>query len=123
MRLALAILMALHGIAHMVGFAGSWQLAASSDLPYKTTVLNGRLDLGDTGIRALGLLWVLAALAFVFVAAGAVLEAGWWAKAAVITAVGSLVLTSLELPAARVGLVLNLFLIVVVLLLQRFHLV
>lgn len=121
MRLALAILMALHGIAHMVGFAGSWQLAASSDLPYKTTVLNGRLDLGDKGIRALGVLWVVAALAFVFVAAGAVLDAGWWAKAAVVTAVGSLALTLLELPAARIGLVLNLFLITVLLLIQQFH--
>ena len=122
MRLTLAILMALHGIAHMVGFAGSWQLAASSDLPYKTTVLNGHLDLGHTGIRVLGVLWVAAALAFVLVAAGAVLETGWWVHAAIAVATGSLALTMLELPAARIGFALNLILIAIVLLMQRFHL-
>ncbi len=107
MRFALAVLFALHGIAHLVGFAGSWQLAASGDLPYKTTVLNGRIDLGDAGIRMFGLLWIVAALAFVMAAAGIVLEADWWVKLATIVAVGSLALTVLEWPAARIGLYLN----------------
>ena len=52
MRIALAILMALHGIAHVVGFLAPWQL--TEGMPYKTTVLAGRWDLGATGIRAVG---------------------------------------------------------------------
>jgi hypothetical protein len=120
MRWVIAVVMALHGIAHMVGFAGSWQLAASGDLPYKTTVLGGQVDLGSTGIRALGLVWVVASLAFVIVAAGAVLQTEWWMTAALSVSVASLALTILELPAARIGLALNVALIATLLLVQRY---
>lgn len=119
MRFALAVLFALHGIAHLVGFAGSWQLAASGELPYKTTVLNGRIDLGDAGIRMFGLLWVAAAIAFVMAAAGILLEADWWVRLAAIVAAGSLVLTVLEWPAARVGLYLNVIILAVLAVLTR----
>jgi hypothetical protein len=40
MRIALALLMTLHGVAHVVGFAAPWKLAAEK-LSYKTTVLSG----------------------------------------------------------------------------------
>lgn len=121
MRIVLAVVMALHGIAHMVGFAGAWQLAASTEIPYKTTVLGGHVDLGDAGIRAVGVLWAIAALAFVTVAGGAALEKEWWPNAAIFVAAGSLALTLLELPQAKIGLVLNAVLIAVLLLMQRYH--
>ena len=105
MRLALAALMILHGIAHLVGFAGSWHLGA--DLPYKTTVLAGRIDLGDAGIRVAGLLWLVAAIAFVVAGAGAALNYDWWVKATLYVTFASLVLTLVELPDARIGLVVN----------------
>ena len=120
MRIALAAFMALHGIAHLVGFAGSWQLAAAG-VPYKTTVLGGRLDLGDAGIRAVGLLWVVAALAFVSVAAGAAVDTDWWVKTAVMVAMGSLALTALEMPQSRVGVVLNVILIAALLLMRGYR--
>ena len=47
MRFALASLMALHGIAHLAGFSGSFHLTAATDLPYKTTLLE--LPQGRTG--------------------------------------------------------------------------
>jgi hypothetical protein len=121
MRIALATLMAFHGIAHLVGFAGSWQLAASGGIPYKTTVLAGHVDLGNAGIRFVGLLWALVALAFLTTAAGAVLGAEWWIKAAVGITLGSLALTLLELPEARIGLVVNVALIAMLLLTWRYH--
>ena len=111
MRIALAVLMALHGVAHMVGFAGSWQLASTNEIPYKTTVLGGNLDLGDAGIRVVGVLWAAAAVAFVTVSAATVLDKPWWPTAAVIVALSSMALTLLELPQARIGLVVNLALI------------
>jgi hypothetical protein len=97
--------MILHGIAHLAGFAGSWHLGA--DLPYKTTVLAGRVDLGDTGIRLAGLLWLVAAIAFVVAGAGAALNYDWWVKATLYVTLASLVLTLIELPAARLGLIVN----------------
>lgn len=110
MRLALAALMILHGIAHLVGFAGSWHLG---ELPYKTTVLGGRVDLGDTGIRAAGLLWLTAAMAFVVVGAGTALDYDWWAKAALYVTLASLALTIVEFPEAKLGLVVNLAILAV----------
>jgi hypothetical protein len=116
MRLALAALMILHGIAHLVGFAGSWHLA---ELPYKTTVLGGRVDLGDTGIRAAGLLWLTAAMAFVVVGAGTALDYSWWAKAALYVTLASLALTIMEFPEAKLGLVVNLAILAVLFVMMR----
>ena len=49
-RLAFAIFLALHGIAHGVGFASSWRLGEFEDAPRDTTVLGGRFDVGTAGI-------------------------------------------------------------------------
>ena len=108
MRFALTALMALHGVAHLVGFAGAWQLAPAKELPYKTTVLAGRVQLGDAGIRVMGVLWLVAALAFVATAGGAALNATWWGRAALVVALASLALTIVEWPEARIGLFVNL---------------
>ena len=111
MRFALAALMILHGMAHLAGFAGSWHLGA--DLPYKTTVLGGRVDLGDAGIRVAGLLWLGLALAFVVAGAGAALNYDWWVKATLYVVAASLILTMMELPQAKLGLVVNLAILAV----------
>ena len=50
-RWLLAAGLAAHGIAHTAGFAVAWRLTASSEIPYHTTLLNGRLDVGDGGGR------------------------------------------------------------------------
>src|ERR671923_773416 len=103
MRIVLAITMVLHGAAHFVGFAESWQLSLTESGSYKTTILSGHLDLGAAGIRVAGVLWLLAALAFVLVAAGAVVSSSWWVSMAVTAAVASLVLCLMWLPEARIG--------------------
>ena len=117
MRLALAMLMAIHGIAHTAGFAESWRLAPASGVPYKTTVLGGRVDLGDRGIRTIGILWLAVAAAFLAVAAATVLDASWWRPAAAATAAASIALTFLELPQARLGTLINVIILGSVLLL------
>jgi hypothetical protein len=104
MRFVLVALMAVHGMAHLVGFVGSWNLGPPSPaMPYKTTVLAGHVNLGDVGIRAVGLLWLVAAMAFVITAVGAAVNAEWWMRAAMVVTLGSLALTVLEWPQARVG--------------------
>ena len=119
MRIALLVLMGLHGIAHLVGFAESWQLSTTESTPYKTTVLSGRVDLGAAGIRAAGVLWLLAALAFVLVAVGAAMNAPWWFSMAIATAVASLVLCLVWWPEARIGVPINVALIVTLVLGRR----
>ena len=116
MRFALAVLMALHGIAHTPGFATAWHFVPAGGGSYKTTVLGGRFDLGDGGIRAIGILWLAVAAAFLVAAVGAVLDASWWPSAALVTAIVSMLLSLLEMPQARIGVFVNLFVIAVVLL-------
>lgn len=68
MRFGLAFLLAAHGVAHLVGFVSSWKLATLAELPYKTTVFSVRVDVGEAGARVMGVLWLLAALAFLVAA-------------------------------------------------------
>ncbi|HEX6643233.1 MAG TPA: hypothetical protein VF037_01065 [Gemmatimonadales bacterium] len=105
MRIAIAIFLALHGFAHVVGFAGSFGLAES--VPYKTTVLGGTVDLGDAGMRAFGILWLVGAAAFLVASASAMSNQDWWVKATLVAASFSLVLSLMALPEARIGVLLD----------------
>lgn len=111
MRIAIALAMVLHGAAHLVGLAESWQWSMTEAVPYKTTVFNGRVDLGRAGIRAVGLVWLLAALVFGLAAAGAVMRTDWWTQMAMMAAIGSLILSLAWLPEARIGVPVNVVLI------------
>ena len=112
MRFSLAILMTLHAIAHLVSVVEAWRLIPDG-FPYKTTVLAGRVDLGDVGIRAVGLIWLFVAIGFLLAAIGAVTGSTWWVPMALGIAVSSLLLSFAELPAARAGVAINLAIIVV----------
>jgi hypothetical protein len=106
MRFAFAALLIAHGIAHLVGFAVPWKLLSSAEVPYRTTILGGAIDVGHTGARALGVLWLIAALAFVLLAGAAL--AGWnvrfWTFA---TLSLSIALCVAGWPDARIGLGVN----------------
>lgn len=108
MRIVMAVLMVLHGVAHLPGFVNEWRLATLEGLPYRTTILAGRLELGEAGIRVVGTLWLVAAIAFWAAGAGALAGRSWWIPAAAIVAVASLALSLVELPEARIGVLVNL---------------
>jgi hypothetical protein len=108
MRMILAILMVLHGVAHLPGFVNEWRLASLEGLPYRTTILAGRLDLGEQGIRVVGTLWLAAAIAFWAAGAGAFADRPWWIPVAALVALASLVLSLVELPEAKIGVLVNL---------------
>lgn len=107
MRFALAILLVLHGAAHLVGFAVPWRLASLPDAPRGTTILAGAVDVGETGIRAVGLGWLVLAVGFVVVAAGVLQGAAWWYPLALAVLLASAVFCVVGLPAARIGLWVN----------------
>ena len=112
MRIAIAIFLALHGFAHFVGFAGAFGLAES--VPYKTTVLGGTVNLGDAGIRVFGIVWLIAAAAFLVASAAAMTNQAWWTRALLVATTGSLVLCALALPEAWIGIVLDLLILAAV---------
>lgn len=120
MRIALAVLFALHGIAHGVGFVASWDLAELEEMSYKTTLLAGRLDVGDLGIRAMGIVWLVAGLAFVVAGLAAWTRQAWWPSLAVAAALFSLALCVLGWPDARIGVAVNLAILALLLLGGRY---
>src|SRR5689334_8054768 len=107
MRGVLAAFLIVHGFAHTVGFVVPWRLVTSSDVPYRTTILNGHLDLGDAGIKAIGLLWLTLAMAYVVIAGGLLARASWWFSALLPLIAISALLCALQWSDARVGLLAN----------------
>ncbi len=82
MRYVIAVLMLAHAVAHLPGFLVSWQLRAFPEMPFRTTVLGGLLDVGDTGMRIVGLGWLTLSIGFAVIAIGAFSRAPWWSQAA-----------------------------------------
>ena len=114
--IAVAIALFAHGFAHVVGFVGPWRL--STKIPYKTTILAGRAELGDVGIKIVGVLWLLLALDFALLAWGAAGRSAWWEKGTLITAGGSLLLCLVDWPDARIGALVNTAIIAILLALR-----
>jgi hypothetical protein len=113
MTWAIAALLVAHGFAHLVGFVGSFALMPAK-VPHATTLLGGRLDVGEGGIRAVGVLWLAAALAFFVMATATVLRTDWWARATAVVALASLALCLTSLPEAKIGIIVNVVIIVLV---------
>ena len=112
MRFVIALFLAAHGIAHLVGFVASWKVAVLDELPYKTTVLAGRIDVGDAGARVFGVFWLLAAAAFVAAGGAVALQAGWAFRFTAVAVVASLLLCVAGWPEARIGAGVNFALLV-----------
>ena len=112
MHVALIGVLVVHGIAHLPGFAVPWRLLVSPELPYRTTILAGRIDIGDAGVRAVGLAWAAAAAAFIALAWS--LWAGLpWTRTLIACAVAfSLVLCVAGWPDARIGVAANILILV-----------
>jgi hypothetical protein len=114
MRFALSALLIAHGVAHLVGFVVPWKLVSTAEVPYRTTILGGVTDVGDASVRALGVVWLVAALAFVLL--GGAMLAGWNVRAWMFAMLAlSIVLCVVGWPEARIGLVVNVVLLTVLL--------
>ena len=107
MRYVLAALLLIHGFAHTVGFLVPWKLAKLEEMPYKTTLLGGRWDVGDAGIRGMGVLWLLVGLAL-FTLGGALALTGVLLGDQILAfSFVSSVLCILGWPDSKLGLVAN----------------
>jgi hypothetical protein len=110
---AVSLILAFHGLIHLMGATAYLKLGVLQGLPYKTTVLGGRVDLGELGIAVFGALWAVAALGFVSSVAGLFTNQTWWRLVLLATTLLSLVLTALDSSAAFIGVMVNLVILVV----------
>lgn len=107
LRVAGAALLGIHGLIHLMGFFAYWPLLVLAELPYKTTILGGSLDLGTIGMRAYSLLWLAAALGFI--STGVAFAAGWkrWQSVLLATTLLSVMITTLDWSTAFRGTLLD----------------
>ena len=109
-----AILLALHGVIHLIGFVTPWRIATLEGFAYRTTVFNGALDVGDAGARVIGLVWL--GLTFGFLAAGYGVWRGkpWTVGLTGVLAIVSLIVCLLGLPEAGAGVVIDVLILAAV---------
>jgi len=110
MRIAAAVLLAVHGLIHLMGFLKAWKIAPVPQLTGATL-----FPLPESAARVVGLLWLIACLALAGAAAVLLARgAGWWILAAAGVALSQL-LVIYAWPDAKAGTIANVLLAVAVL--------
>ena len=112
MHFVISALFVIHGVAHLVGFVVPWRIATLEETPYKTTIFNGKIDVGDSGIRAIGVGWLITALAFMVCAVAVAMQLQWWIWVAMAATLVSFDLTIIGWPESRIGVAVNVLIVV-----------
>ena len=111
MMRVLAVLVGLHGVAHLAGTSDSITTAADGE---SVDFLAGAWTLSDpTLLRAAGLVWALVGAAFVFTAAIIWMRRTDWPRVLAAVSALSLVVVVIALWASVVGVVIDLALLAV----------
>jgi len=113
LSISLAVIVILHGLIHLMGFVVYWPLGSIPDLPYKTSLVNGRLELGAAGMRVFSLLWLLAALGWVVAGALLISRQPAWAPVMLGATLLSLVICVLDWGVAFRGALIDLGFLVI----------
>lgn len=116
---AAAIIILLHGLIHLMGTAAYWQLADITELPYKTTLLGNRWDVGTAGIRVFGLLWLVAAAGFALAVYGLVTGQAWYYPLMIAVALLSMVISALDWEVAFRGTIIDVVILIALVALPR----
>jgi hypothetical protein len=117
MRIFGALFLVLHGLAHLVGFrAAFWP---SGGLSNQASLLGGLLAVSSYGIRLLGVVWLLLTLGYVTSAVLLLARSATWTSLTLVASSISLVMCALFLPEARIGLYIDVVLLLAVLLMSR----
>lgn len=109
MYIALAALIALHGMAHMVGFAAPFGYMKNP--PPMDSLFVNRLAITNGGMKVLGIFWFAAAIVFVVAAVGLLRRTAWWAPVTLVACLLSIALSVSFLPYARIRLLVDVALI------------
>lgn len=113
LAIAMIVVLALHGLIHLMGLVAYWPLGKIAELPYKTALLAGRWEIGKSGMRLFSVMWLLAALGFLGSALALATGRPGWAPLALGTVSLSLLLCILDWKAAFRGAWIDLALLLV----------
>ncbi len=112
MDIGIGIYLFLHGFAHLVGFFVPWKIVRDKEHPYKTTILGGIVDLGDGGIRVIGIIWLSLGVVYFIGAFGVISDQVWWYGLIMLITWISLVFTVLGWPDSKFGIIANILLLI-----------
>ncbi len=104
----------MHGLIHLMGTTVYLKLAEIKGMLYKTTVLDGRWDLGANGIAIYGALWALAAVGFIVSAIAILVGWNWWQPVLIGVTLFSLALIALDRRVAYAGVIINIVILAVI---------
>jgi hypothetical protein len=106
-----ALVLALHGVVHLIGFVSPWRIAALEGFAYRTTVLGGAQDVGDGGVRLIGLVWLGLAFGFVAAAYGVWRRKPWAVGLTGVFAIVSLIVSIAGVPETAAGVAIDLLIL------------
>ena len=110
---AFAVFFALHGVVHVIGFAVPWKLGGPRSVAYSTSLFNRSLEVGDAGVKLVGLIWLATALAFLAVAVLLWRRHAWAVRLTIGLLLVSLVLCVAGLPGSIMGLAIDVALLAI----------
>jgi hypothetical protein len=76
-------------------------------MPYRTAILGGSVDVGDRGIKGIGVVWLVLSVLFVVAAGVTLMRSTWWQPFVYIAVGLSTALCVVGWPDAGLGLVAN----------------
>jgi hypothetical protein len=114
MKIALAILLIAHGFAHIVGFIVYWRISDFEEMTYKTTILNGKVNVKDTGIRIIGIVWLLLTICFIFIGIALIIGISLWEILALYISIISLLFCILCWPDSKIGVAVNILILIII---------
>ena len=111
-KIIAGLVLILHGLIHLMGTTVYMKLGKIQDFNYKTTLLNGNWNLGESGIRFFGALWIFPAVGFIVIGIALLMGWSWWQSLLIPITLFSLILTSLDWNISFAGAGLNLAILV-----------
>jgi hypothetical protein len=107
LRIAAAAIVAAHGLIHLIGFVVPWGISTVEGFPYRTMALGGAIAFGDTGARAIGVVWLACAVGFAVAGLGIWRHASWALPLTAALVIVSIAACILGLPETSAGIVVN----------------
>jgi hypothetical protein len=111
MKLAFAVFLFIHGLAHGVGFLTVSGLVENSDQPSEPTFLLTGFASDHWVFTVMAVVWLIGLVGFVISGIGVLTGTGWTLTAIVAATVLSTILSLLWVKSAPLGIVVNLIVI------------
>jgi hypothetical protein len=109
-----AIIVGVHGLIHLIGFAVPWRLMTSAEIADPGTALWGRVALSEPMPQVIGLVWLIVAVVLTVAAVGLWTGRGWARSVLAAGAISSVPIAVLGLPSTVMGLAVDVALLALV---------